>query len=105
MAHGLRAIRTLPNALVYVTAVSFDVMRHDRSVGTGPASMMDGSPCIMAGGRSRVLSRTRSARGLTNEMSNGRVGSRLYSVPGNSDDAARWYTTSTLLNDRVGPSA
>ena len=51
--------------------------------------MIDGAPCMTGNGRSRVLKRRRTVRGLTNEMSKGRAGSRSYSVPGNSVDAAR----------------
>ena len=88
-SHGFRRIATRPKALVYVTALSPFATRHERSVGTGPASMSDRSPCIIAAGRSRVLSRMRSARGLTKEISNGSAGSRSYSVPGNSVACAR----------------
>src|SRR6476619_7448497 len=66
-SHGFLLMRTLPKALVYVTALSPFSTRQERSVGTGPASMSDGGPCIIAAGRSRVLSRRRNARGLTKE--------------------------------------
>src|SRR5215831_2716461 len=73
-------------------------MRHVVSWATGPASIIDGSlPCITCGGRSRVLMRRRSVRGVTNEISNGSDGSRSYSVPGNSVDVARLYWRSILL--------
>src|SRR5205823_12660649 len=69
-----------------VTALSPFWTCHERSVGTGPASMSERSPCIIAAGRSRVLSRRRSERGLTKEISNGSTGSRSYSVPGNRSE-------------------
>ncbi len=82
--HGLFTMRTVPNALLYVTALSLCVICHDASLATGPASIIDGAPSMTAGGRFRVLNRNRSVLGVTNEMSNGSAGSRSYSVPGNS---------------------
>ena len=96
-SHGLRVIRTRPNALVYVTALSVDVMRHDESLGTGPASISDGGPAMIAAGRLRVLMRSRSVRGLTKEISKGNAGSRSYSVAGNSVAVARENPRSSLL--------
>ena len=88
--HGSFTIRTLPNALRYVTTLSVDSMRHEVSTGTGPASMSDGALSSIRERAGRECSkRRRSVRGLTKAISNGSTGSRSYSVPGNSFDGAR----------------
>ena len=73
-----------------MTALSSAVTRHDRSAGTGPASIGERAPgCIASSGTSRVEKRSRIARGLTKSIANGSAGSRSYSVPGNSFAFAR----------------
>ena len=91
--------RSSPWVLVYRTTLSPRSTLHDRSVGTGPASMRESVSRRAADGRSRVKKRRRTVRGLTKVISRGNAGSRSYSVPGNSFELARASTMSILLNE------
>ena len=50
----------------------------------------------------RDANRSRTVRGLMNEIANGSFGSRSYCVPGNSVELPRTNGVSSLLNDRLG---
>ena len=103
--HGFLTSRTLPNALVYVTALSVDCARHDRSLGTGPASISSSPSRIESIGTARVEKRSRTVRALTKSIANGSDGSRSYSVPGNSFPGARDSPGSSFSKLKLGTRA